>query len=291
MEAFRAAAIVNGVGGVCALGLVIGGTRLAGLEGALAGFALTAAIQVALGQIAVRTVARAESIPIVFTAARREVAALLRFSLPVAGGALTVIPTEWAVTALLANQPGGYSQLGLYSAAGQWFNALVLMPMIVGQAALPMLSERWSRGDRRGFARVLGMSMATNVAVVLPLVTAGCLASGWLMTRNGADFAEGAGALCLLLLATVVIAVQVPVGNSLQASGKSWIGFGMNLAWAATYLSLAAWFVTAGATGVAWARLLAYAAHTVWVLAYVLFVCQKRGISAEAGLLKGYPEL
>jgi O-antigen/teichoic acid export membrane protein len=277
-EAFRAVAVVNAIGGLCTIALVTIGTSYAGLDGAVLGLVLTAAIQAIVGQIAIRTVARSEATPLVFHAAWKETGMLVRFSLPVAAAALTVIPTEWAVTAMLTNQPGGYAELGLYSAAGQWFNALLLMPMIVGQAVLPMLSERWSHGDRRGFVRLLFLAMASNAAVVFPLVVAGWFGSGWLMTQMGAEFADGTGVLCILLTTTLVMALVAPVGNSLQASGRSGISLMLNLAWAVTYFTLAWWFVSSGAEGIAWARLLAYCAHLVWVSAYVVvFLWSKPG--------------
>uniref|UniRef100_A0A7C4LKV5 Uncharacterized protein n=1 Tax=Schlesneria paludicola TaxID=360056 RepID=A0A7C4LKV5_9PLAN len=270
LEAFRAIGLLNIVGGMAAFCGVVLGARWGGVEGAVAALSAAAAVQALLGQWVLRAVIRAEAIPLFFSDAWRETATLLQFAVPLALSSLTVLPTEWMVSAYLANQPGGYGQLGLYSAACQWFNALLLVPMVVGQAALPMLAERWSRGDRRGFQRLMLLAMATNFGIVLPLVAVGWRLSHWLMTRNGEAFAEGADVLSVLLAATLVMALQTPVGNSLQASGRTGISLAMNLAWAATYLVLAWLLISSGALGVAWARLLAYGAHTIWVFAYVL---------------------
>lgn len=268
-EAFRANSLLQIVGGLGTFCGVVIGVRWGGVTGAVAALSTASAFQAVLGQVVLRTVIRAEAIPLLTGESWSETLKLLRFSLPLALSSLTVLPTEWLVTACLVNQPGGYGQLGLYSAACQWFNALLLIPMVVGQAALPVLSERWGRGDRRGFQRLMFLAMLSNVGLIFPLVAVGWSLSDWLMTRNGAAFAEGAGVLCVLLSATLVVAVQTPVGNSLQAAGRTGVSLSMNLAWATTYFVLATLWISAGAWGVAWARLVAYGAHTVWVLAYV----------------------
>lgn len=268
-EAFRANSLLQIIGGVGTFCGVIIGVQWGGVTGAVAALSTVSAFQAVLGQLVLQTVIRAEAIPVLSGESWSETFKLLRFSLPLALSSLTVLPTEWLVTACLVNQPEGYGQLGLYSAACQWFNALLLIPMVVGQAALPVLSERWGRGDKRGFQRLMFLAMLTNVGLIFPLVAAGWLISDWLMTRNGTAFGEGAGVLCVLLSATLVVAVQTPVGNSLQAAGRTGVSLSMNLAWATTYFLLATLWISAGAWGVAWARLVAYGVHTVWVLAYV----------------------
>jgi O-antigen/teichoic acid export membrane protein len=271
-EAFRALAIVNAASGVAALAFVIAGAHWGGVTGAVWGLVATAALQVALGQVALGSVTVSEGVSLQFTGAWRETGAVLHIGLPAALSAITVIPVEWAATALLVNQPGGYAQMGLYSAAVLWFNALQLIPASLGQALLPQMSERWASGDQRGLCRLMLLGMGTNFVALAPLVVLGWWSSQWLMARNGAAFAEGAGALRLLLAAMLVVALQTPVGNFLHASGRSWISLWMNGAWAIAYLAAAWWSVAGGAAGLAGARLFAYGAHTVWVLAFVAWI-------------------
>lgn len=281
-EAFRAVAVVNFIGGLLSIVLLIGCTWWYGLHGALWALATTAGVQAAAGQIALRTVAREWRIRIDFRRAWREARPVLRFCVPVGISASAVVPIEWAATALLVNTPGGYAEMGLYSAATQWFNAVSLIPAIVGQAVLPMLAERGGAGDRGGYVRLLLLAMVCNVAAVFPLVGLGWWQSRMLMSWNGPEFIEGASALCLLLTAALVIAVQTPVGNALQASGHSWIGLGMNAAWAATYLTAATYATQSGAEGLAGARLLAYVAHTAWMAVYVMYAARERQTSARS---------
>jgi O-antigen/teichoic acid export membrane protein len=271
-EEFRRLAMINVVGGVVSLLLILRGAQTAGLPGALWGMVNAQGIQCALGLLLVCQLSWQSWGALAHKETWGEVGPIVRFAIPIAISSMTVFPSEWIATAMLVRRPDGLAEMGLYSAATQWFNAVLLVPMVVGQACLPMLSERWALQDRQGFLRVMGLAMVANCAAVFPLVVVGVILSGWLMGHNGPEFVHGWPILCLLLAATLVIAVQTPVGQALQASSQGWWGLATNLGWAAAFLTLCSFLVTHGAVGIASSRLIAYIAHTVWVSAVVLWV-------------------
>ncbi|GIX05140.1 MAG: hypothetical protein KatS3mg114_1009 [Planctomycetaceae bacterium] len=270
-EAFRWAGLMNLLGGLALLLGVVSGAACGGLLGTMIGMLLAQALHCLLSWTALRAVMAQQGLPWHTKVIRSEVQDLLRQTLPLAISTSSVIPAEWLALSWLSQTEGGYSQTGLYSAASQWFNALMLIPLISGQVALPVLSERWQQRDRNGFVRVMGLAWLMNLLLLLPLVLAGSWWSKQVMGLMGVEFIEGAHVLTTLLLALVVIACQTPVGHALHASGRSHVASVMNLAWAGCYLGLASWWLPAGAVGIARARLGAYCLHTVWVGSYVLW--------------------
>ena len=47
----------------------------------------------------------------------------------------------WLANAVLAHQPGGYGELGLFNAANQWRLALLLLPSVLIRVALPLMAS------------------------------------------------------------------------------------------------------------------------------------------------------
>ena len=194
---------------------------------------------------------------------------LSKFSLPLLIANLMVGPVNWASGAMLFNRPGGDAQMGAFAAANQWFTALLFFPNLLGQSVLPMMSERLSVADNRRSFQLLKLSIGLNSFLVVPIIILG-LASPLIMAWYGQEFRSDWKTLCFTLFTAGLLAIQMPVGQIIIASGKIWPGLLMNTGWALVYL-LGAWLLVGqGATGLAAARLGAYILHAAWTFWYVL---------------------
>jgi O-antigen/teichoic acid export membrane protein len=215
-------------------------------------------------------------VPVVYTGSLREWPVLWRFSLPALVSGALVGPVYWICNAMLVNRTDGYAQMGLFNAANQWFGALLFLPGALGQAALPVLSERLVDNDTAQSRRVLRFYIKLNGAVVLPLVILGCLASPWIMASYGHGFREGWPVLVAVLVTAGLLAVQTPVGQIIAAAGRMWLGSGMNLGWAACFVTLSWLTLDSGALGLASARLAAYVLHATWTFAFAAYLLKQR---------------
>jgi O-antigen/teichoic acid export membrane protein len=181
---------------------------------------------------------------------------------------------------LLVNRGGGYGEMGIYSAAGQWFAVLLFLPSALGQAALPMLSQAVGAGEFGQARQLLTRCIGFSAAAVLPLVLVASAASPYIMRFYGASFASGWPVLVVVLLTAALVAGQVPVGHVIAASGRMWIGFLMNAGWAAAFVGLTFAMLPWGALGLAAARGAAYLAHATWTFGYALAVLKRRGVAS-----------
>ena len=112
--------------------------------------------------------------------------------------------------------------------------------------------------------------MGSSVAVTVPFVIIGSILSPQIRGAYGETFVEDWPTLVVSLTTCVVVAIQVLAGNMLAASSRMWLGFGMNVLWAAAFLGATWLLVQWGAFGLALARLIAYTAQGSWACFYAM---------------------
>jgi len=237
-EAFRKIAQVNLLSGVFTLGLTLAGALWLGLKGVVWGLVAGQAITCWLGFWAVRKQAGSAGVRLVLQVSKRDLAVLWRFSLPALAVNTLVGPVYWICNTMLVKSSGGYAEMGLFNAANQWFGALLFLPGILGQAALPVLSERLGQNDLRQAKKVLGFYLKLNLLVVSPFILLGCIVSPLIMASYGPGFQQAWPVLCIVLITAGLFALQTPVGQILVAGGRMWLGASMNLGWALSCLLL-----------------------------------------------------
>ena len=230
-EAFRLSARVNLVAGLISLPLIVGGTWALGLQGAVWALAGSALIQCAFNQVAITREVRRFGIRLRLSGDRRVVSMLWRFSLPAALAGALVAPVNWLCNVRLVEQPEGYGELGVYTAASQWFLLLLFLPKVLGRVVLPVLSDQLGTRARDSASDTLKFAMLANLCIMLPLVGMISLASPFIMGLYGEEFVSGWPVLVVAACTAGLLAVQMPVGDLIAASDRMWVGFSMNLGW------------------------------------------------------------
>lgn len=269
LEAFRQIAICNALGALLGLPFILVGAHLHGVAGATGGFVLSAGIQLVIVVVALRRRLATEKLALSFRGLRRERGLILSFSVPAFLGQALTGPASWAALALLVRHGGGYGEVGHYAAANQWFSALILVPMLVGGAALPVLAQAVELG-RLGDARhTMRRLMQVNLVFTVPAALVLGLLSPLIMALYGGSFVEHWPTLVLCVASVCVFAAQQPAGHLIVASGRMWLGFGLNGIWACVFIVGTLAFATMGSSGLALARLVAYGVHLVLSLVLV----------------------
>ncbi len=274
-EAFREIARVNLITGISSFPLMVGGVYLGGKEGAVWGMVLSMAVSCIASNRAIRAESRRAGIKGTLKGCLSEWKVLWSFSLPATLSGVLVGPVNWVCNAMLVNRANGYAEMGLFNAANQWFGALMFLPGILGQALLPMLSERMGQNDHVRAGKILGMAIRINSVVVFPLLLIGSFASPFIMGLYGKSFEQGWTTLIVVLLTAGIVAVQTPVGEIIAASGRMWMGCAMNAGWALVFIGTSSALVPSGALGLAGGRFIAYIVHTIWTLGFAYVLIKK----------------
>jgi O-antigen/teichoic acid export membrane protein len=269
LEAFRTIARVNLIRGVLTFPLAVAGVLLWNLRGAVAALVAAAAVGWILNHIAIRAECRRNRIAVRWESFWSDRVILWKFSLPAfLGGAMTS-PAIWAASSILVNQPHGYAEMGVFSAANQWRTAVAFLPSLFSQPLLSMLSNV-GVGDLRSFRKLLRanllLSFGLSVLIAAPIV----LCSSWIMKAYGRDFLVGRPVLILLVLASVISSTAAVIGQAIASLDRMWWAFILNSVWAFVLIASAVLLVPRyGALGLAGAFLASYSAHALTVSTYV----------------------
>lgn len=270
-EAFRPLAFVNTVAGLCSFPFMLIGSRTGGLHGAVWALVATMALNAILNNFVLRRAAAAAGVSLGISGALRESAILWKFSLPAVLSGLMVVPVNWLCGAVLVNQPNGYSEMGIYSAANQWRNAILMVPALLASVTVALLASMHAEHDTRRFRKLLGYEILINAFCTIAIGSAVLLVSKRIMSSYGPSFRAGTAVLLPLVLSAVFHACNATVGNAIASTGRMWHGFALNALWAITTLGLAVYLIPLyGALGLAWSSAGAYGMHTIWQLCYVL---------------------
>ncbi|HTL18630.1 MAG TPA: oligosaccharide flippase family protein [Patescibacteria group bacterium] len=281
LEAFKLSAQLNLITGLVSLPLLVGGVVFFRLQGALWGAAAGAFITWLVFHWGLRRELARAGIPFAIKGSLQEMRVLWAFSLPAVISGMLAAPVIWACNALLVNGPNGYAEMGIANAANQWFYALLFLPGVLARSSISVLSERLSAGDKSACRKVLLYGVGLNAAVVIPLVLAGCVASPYIMSVYGPGFAQHSGVLIVSIVTGAVVAIQVPMGQTTAASGRMWTEICMNLGWALVFFGGTWLVISHGALGLMSARLVAYVFHTLWTLAFAVWLLRERKSSAQ----------
>jgi O-antigen/teichoic acid export membrane protein len=265
-EAFQLSAKLQAILGLLDLPLMLGGYYLGGLNGVIWGMACSRFVGWLLNGAALRQEARRYNIHIVFSHWRHELSTLWHFSVPAALAGIMVMPVNWLCSALLVNQPYGYAEMGIYSAANQWYGTMLFIPTLLGNSLLPLLSDRMGERDGKSAGSILNTMMKLNGIIVIPVAVGLSIFSPLIMRMYGAAYGHSWSTLIAAVWTAAIMGIITPVGDVIAASGRMWLGLITNAAWAAVFLVSTLGLVHWGALGLASSRLIAYVAHAIWTV-------------------------
>ncbi len=273
LEAFKTTARVNLWNGLASFPILLAGVWWGGLLGAVWGLVASLGVNWLLNHFAIHAESRRAGVPLGFDglrhgAWRRESGVLWRFSLPAMLCSLMVLPVHWLCTALLAHQPAGYAEIGVFNAANQWRTAILFVPQAMAGIVLPALAGLHGEHNRGHYLRIFWSNVALIAGVAASLALGVVLFSGDIIRSYGASFSEGRATLILLALSAVVLSINQVLGVDLISRGQMWQGLACNAAWAAAALTSAYWLVPKyGAFGLAMSSLVSYPIQSICFLA------------------------
>jgi O-antigen/teichoic acid export membrane protein len=270
LEAFKATARISLTRGLLTFPLLIGGVWFFGLIGAVSATVLVGVVGWWLSQDALRREASRAGIRISYRGTRSDLPILWHFSLPAFLSAALVAPVMWLANAIVANQPGGYGELGLFNAANQWRTALIFLPSVLLRVALPLMASSVDVRRSNDFGKTLLLTQSLTVAIVLPAGALLMFLADWFMRLYGPEFEHGAPVLIGVICSIMISSIGTAAGAAIEAKGKMWAGLALNLSWAVVLMGVV-WFSAAswGATSLAFGSAIAYLVLSLWGFLYV----------------------
>lgn len=270
-EAFRAIARTNAFRAIVALPLTLLLVAQWGLLGAIASLIVTTAITCVFTHLSLRQACRSFGITFRLRAGWRERSILWTYSTPAFLSTILVAPALWLSNTMLVNQSGGFTELGVLTAAGQWRTTISFVPAVLAQFALPLLSNLDGNRDLSRYRTALRWNLYVTAAAAITVALPVMGLSPWLMRLYGAGFEHGWLVLVLSSVTAVITCINSVIGTAILSSGSVWAGFAFNLMWASVLLMLSVWLIPAHlALGFALSMLCSYLAHSVWQAFYLM---------------------
>ena len=275
-EAFQVTAKLQAILGLVDLPFMLGGYYLGGLNGVICGMVCSRFVSWVTSGFALREQARRHNIHVVLSHWRHELAVLWHFSVPAALAGIMVMPINWVCSTLLVNQPNGYAEMGIYSAANQWYGTMLFIPTLLGNSLLPLLSDRLGEHDGKSSGSILKTMMKLNGLIVIPFALGLSLFSPWIMRMYGSSYGQAWLTLIAAVWTAAIMGVITPVGDVIAASGRMWLGLLTNAGWAAVFLGSTLFLVHLGSLGLASSRLIAYIVHAIWTVVIAQIIIQSQ---------------
>ena len=283
-EAFKTSAWIGGIGGIFQAVAVCVGAYCWDVNGAVAGLAASILFSAIVSHFSIYRHMKNEGVPSRWRGMWTEWRVLVGFSLPAFLTMVIASPVDWGCNAFLANQPNGYTELGLLNAAGQWRAAVAFLPWLLCTAAMPVMSERYGNTGDGGTLQLMFRLMGVMVAVVVPVTIVMCLAGDFILRGYGASFVGGLWVLVLTLVTAAIQSIIVPCWYFFFSSNRVWACFFMNGGLGILSIGLTWLMIQYGALGVSSARCLAMTVHAGWILLYAFHIAQNESIPKERRL-------
>jgi O-antigen/teichoic acid export membrane protein len=230
-EAFKSLALVNFIGGIVALPAFVYATWVGGLLGVVSVMVAVGLFQLGIDFACLQRIARVRGCGVRMKGIFGEVEVLRDFSLPVFLSTQTLFGAEWLGSWLLIRGQGGFVEMGVFSAATRLQQFVSFVPLYVGRALFPALSERHGAGDRAASTRMLKyyILITTGLAGVCALGIS--LLSPFIMSGYGAAFREGWPVLVVVSLTVVLMPFRWAIEMVYRSAGKVWYELLLNVAW------------------------------------------------------------
>lgn len=264
LEAFRVVNFVELIGGLSILFLMpLGGMKF-GMQGAFLGLMLGYVLRLIAQHLAVAKQIASQGIQRRWVLPKKEVAILWQFSLPGMLNSVAFGPIAWLAIAIVARQPNGTAEVGIFYAANQWFSLLLFLPTILTQVAFPIMTERLYAGRTDTAWKLFYGKILVIIGIVTPFALVISIASPYIMGFYGGEYGAKWLVLLVVVFAAWISSPLGPMGNMLIAHAKQWSWFVANLVWASCLLFVVYTLRHHGAYALAWAYVAAYLVKAIY---------------------------
>lgn len=286
-ERFRSIAAFNVCRGVASLAIVVPLAYVFGVLGALSGLLLVSGTVMIGYAVNLRRRKIEAGFParIAWRDLRQELPILWEFTLPSLISGVILVGVMWGGRAMLANQDGGFAQVGVFEAANQLRLAIMFLPQVLAQVVVPILAEAHGRGDTADFFAAMRLQVQSVCLATLPIVLVLIGFAEPLAGLFGAAFAGLPPVIALLAIAAFIQANNMSIARTFDGIGRRWVHCGFFVVWGCVFVAAAIPLIPAmGALGMAAAYAVAEATMLVLQALYVDVVLMPGLLRGNAGV-------
>ena len=222
-EAFRTQSKIIALDGVLNVMLIPIGAYEYGVVGAIGGSVVAALISYFIKQRIMIQECNRAFITIIRRNFDSDIQVLWNFVLPAVLVGVSLQPFEWLSRLILANGKNGYGELGLFTAAYTWSQAILFFPGQLSGPTQPFLANLV--GEKKlGQIKTILLQGNFSVGIIAFLTCAFCiLFSNLIMSTYGSGYGEASATLSILCISSFFCALTQIFKNFLYALNKVWV--------------------------------------------------------------------
>ena len=257
-ERFRKITHINFGAGLLTFTLIVLGVWIWGLQGAVLGMLAAELIRFVIIIIAAHSVMHENGLPLIGRADYHEIGILLDFSLPLVLGAAFMSPVMWACQAIIAVQPEGLAQVGLFNAGQRMMTLVNMAAMSISAAFVPIIANIFGNGEIDKL-RILGFRlMLLLLAVVAIPATIVASLSSYAAGLFGDEFKKADEIIFLMMFLAPIFVLKHFYWQLLTSCGYTWSTFRLQIMWGGIAVLMTWVLRNHGGLGLAQALLIAY---------------------------------
>ena len=274
-ESFKTIAKVNLTRGMATLVFCIPLAYFWGVEGAIGGLVIVAALILIQLSILLKRERNHARFPhhVPLKEIKKEIPILWSFALPGLLVGILIAAMMWLGRLFLTRREFGYTELGVFEAANQWQAIILFLPAALSSVILPILSETFGKESNNEFKAAVSMQIQAFCLVTLPIVIFAIGFSKPLAAVFGHGFENAAGVIPILMISGYFNAMNQSIRQTYDGAGRPWTNLAMYMVWALVYFLGCLQFIPKmGALGFALTQLVAEAILLLIQGSYVDFI-------------------
>jgi O-antigen/teichoic acid export membrane protein len=225
LESYKTIARIGALHGVLHLALCSAAAWFWGLNGAIAGFAVSTLLRWIISHRALAGASSRYAISFLYRGILKEGEIIFKFALPAALSGLVATPALWLVYTILVRQHDGYSQMGLFSAAASLKTAIIFLPQLINNVGMSIMNNQKGEGNQNNYRKVFWLNMALTAGIVFVGASVIALSGGWILRLFGKDFGGGQMVVAVLAISTIPEAIALAAYQIIQSKAKMWLSF------------------------------------------------------------------
>lgn len=200
---------------------------------------------------------------------------ILKVAIPSLLATIFVIPIMW-ITNFYFSSNIGLEEFAVFSVCIQWFNIVNYIPQQFGQLK-PIYTQLYDGNKFKEMKRYINRIIIVTITFSTICATVFIIFKGLILRGYGEFYQSYSYSFSIMMIATILFAIQSQYGSVFQAIGKSWLCFALNVIWAISYLISFFILYRIGIVGYAYTYLISYTVYAI-ISTLAFYIIMRKGI-------------
>lgn len=256
LEKFKEISMINIVNGLLTFPILIIAAYYWKVYGVVIGLMTISFLTWLMSDFYVRSAMKASSLNYRFRGISTELPTIVNFALPSFLSGISVAPAILMTNVILAHQPNGYYQLGIFNAA--YFFSVITSTIngVIGQVLYPYAMQQFKKDNRKFEYFNIISPWIIGIVLNLPLIFFPDLMVIFFGSKY--DTEDFKISVMLVALFSIIIAHRAGIARNFAAADLMWWSVFSNGFWGIALILLSYYFASYGAIGITTSFLLAY---------------------------------